>query len=163
MKVDGNANTSQMIFFFERGMSGDSRQSSRAGSQQTSWSRQHQRFQHGLLFQERKRQIKGVRNEWHCRLGHSDLRHAAVISSCLAICLGLFKRASIFGRLLLALGSTRSGRLPTTSLGESFAGVRLGFRFSGAMISNSLIQLCFNWSLFWPENRAFNFPAQFTM
>ena len=37
---------------------------------------------------------------------------------------------------------------------ESFAGVRLGFRFSGAMISNSLIQLCFNWSLFWPENRA---------
>ena len=24
--------------------------------------------------------------------------------------------------------------------------VRLGFRFSGAMISNRLIQLCFNWS-----------------
>ena len=47
--------------------------------------------------------------------------------------------------------------------GKSFAGVRLGFRFSGAMISDSLIQLCFNWSLFWPENRAFNFPAQFTM
>ena len=68
------------------------------------------------LADENRKEEKGAWSEWHCRLGHSDLRHAAVISSCLAICLGLFKRASIFGRLLLALGSTRSGRLPTTSL-----------------------------------------------
>ena len=55
----------------------------------------------------------------------------------------------------LAKGNAKALGALGRALGlESFAGVRLGFRFSGAMISNSLIQLCFNWSLFWPENRA---------
>ena len=46
---------------------------------------------------------------------------------------------------------TRSLGTATT---RSFAGVRLGFRFSNAIILRNFIQLCFNWSLFWPENHA---------
>ena len=42
----------------------------------------------------------------------------ALINSSLAILLGLFSSATTFGRRLLALGSTRSGRWPTVWLAD---------------------------------------------
>ena len=74
-----------------------------------------------------------------------DLRQAAVTNSDLAICLGFFNNAMSFALRLLALGSTRSGRLPTC-IHANMDLYKWAFR-SMPWIGSDLLSRCFELAL----------------